>query len=140
MRFDDGRRSRDLTQTNKAGRASEKPGGPIDAKSVDLDLVIDAVHGGHQGDGHESDDHTHEDDDGRLEKTREAVDPDVDLSVVVRRSQLELLVECSGLLAYSEHLASGAREETATGDGRGQALPLDHVFAHGAEASLVHRV
>ena len=41
---------------------------------LDLDLLVDAVHGRDEGDGHEADDDAHEDDDERLEEAGEALE------------------------------------------------------------------
>ena len=47
-------------------------GGSVEtvARSCDVHLAVDPVHGGDEGDGDESDDEADEEDDGRLEQAR----------------------------------------------------------------------
>src|SRR4051812_25936346 len=63
-----------------------------------LDLAEDAVHRRDEGDGDETDDHTHHDDDERLEERRQLGDLVVELGLVVLGRDGELRVQRPGVL------------------------------------------
>ena len=105
-----------------------------------MHLVVDAVHRRNQRHGDEADDQAHEDDDGGLKEAREALDPDVDLSVVVLGGQLELLVERSGLFADSEHWRAAPGKSPRSSDRACKALALHHLLSYLGEAPLIDGV
>ena len=86
-----------------------------------------AVHGLHQRDGDEADDHADEDDHDRLEHRRELLDPALELTVEVEAGHLELLVERAGLLADLEHLLRRAGEQLGGGQRLGEPAAFEHL-------------
>src|SRR5580698_859508 len=110
------------------------------AELADFDLVVDAVHGGNEGNGHEADDDTHEDDDGRLEERGCALQFRLQFSAVIGGSDFQLLVERSRLLADAEHLARGRREQSTLGDWLSESLALHHGLTDLLQGIAVNRI
>src|SRR5580704_8865490 len=102
--------------------------------------MVNAVHGRYQGDGDESDDDAHEDDDGRLEEAGEPLDLHVELPVVEGGGRGELCIEGARLLADTEHLSRCPREETGAAQWLSEPLTLHHLLTHHGQTSAVDRV
>ena len=92
------------------------------ARSCDVHLSVDPVHGRHEGDGDESHDDPDEEDHGRLEQAREVLELVVELPVEVVGGAVELVVEGPRALADEEHPTGRDREEVGLGQ-RGRPAP-----------------
>src|SRR5687767_8893604 len=103
---------RPMAMTTIVMRSSTRlsPRSSCSRRISDLHLVEDAVHGRNEGDGDETDRATGDEDDGRLEEARKALELVVELAIEVRRGGRHLLVERAGVLTDAEHLAGGRWE------------------------------